>query len=38
MITPYNEEYYKHKYADRLFFARINFERSRRKNFRVYNF
>jgi len=24
-ITKDNEEYYKHKYADRLFFAKINY-------------
>jgi microcystin degradation protein MlrC len=30
-ITKDNDEYYKHKFADRLFFAKINYERSKRK-------
>ncbi len=30
--------YYKHKFADRLFFAKINYERSKRKEFKVYSF
>ena len=38
IITEDNEIYYKHKIADRLFFAKINFERSKRKQFKVYNF
>ncbi len=38
IITEDNEQYYKHKIADRLFFAKINFERSKRKQFKVYNF
>ena len=24
-ITPFNEQYYKHKFSDRLFFAKINY-------------
>jgi len=30
-INRDNEQYYKYKYADRLFFGRINYERSKRK-------
>ena len=37
-INEHNQEYYRYKYADRLFFAKINFERSKRKKFQVYNF
>jgi len=37
-INEYNELYYKHKFADRLFFAKINFERSKRKAFRPYSY
>lgn len=38
LITEDNEIYYRHKIADRLFFAKINFERSKRKQFKVYDF
>lgn len=37
-INEDNERYYKHKYIDRLSFAEINFERSKRKEFRPYAF
>jgi hypothetical protein len=37
-ITKDNEQYYRHKYADRLFFASINYERSKRKEFKAYPF
>lgn len=37
-INPDNERFYKHKYIDRFNFAKVNYERSKRKEFRAYTF